>query len=320
MQNLASIMIGVDFSAGAAAAVREALRIADWNRSRVTAMHVIDTHVVMDLEQALSAFQIAIREQLIEEAHAAWTKFAATIPGAPSLPFDVKINNRVVGLLTAARAAASDLLVLGANGEHSANVGIGTVATACVRHSPCDALLVREAQSGPFRKIVACVDFSPTSLRALQRAARIAAQDEASLDIVHVFDAPWNQLNYRSLPTVAPASFEQAHLEALKHRLESFAAELGEELKYLKPTMTIFEHRGHRPGLVAYAASVDADLIVLGTRGTTNVRDLLLGSTAEKVLRHSSCSILAVKPDRATPVLVEEEPVAAPSPQTRPPQ
>jgi hypothetical protein len=48
---------------------------------------------------------------------------------------------------------------------------------------------------------------------------------------------------------------------------------------------------------VQYAQGVGADLIVLGTRGRTNLRDLLLGSTAEKVLRDSVCSVLAVHPE-----------------------
>ena len=45
-----------------------------------------------------------------------------------------------------------------------------------------------------------------------------------------------------------------------------------------------------------YAAKAGADLIVLGTRGKTNLRDILLGSTAERVLAESRCSVLAVKP------------------------
>jgi nucleotide-binding universal stress UspA family protein len=41
---------------------------------------------------------------------------------------------------------------------------------------------------------------------------------------------------------------------------------------------------------------VGADLTVLGTRGKTNLRDMLLGSAAERVLAESRCSVLAVKP------------------------
>ncbi|MBM4361664.1 MAG: universal stress protein, partial [Deltaproteobacteria bacterium] len=39
-----------------------------------------------------------------------------------------------------------------------------------------------------------------------------------------------------------------------------------------------------------------ADLVVLGTRGRTNLRDLFLGSTAERVVRECPCSVLAVPP------------------------
>jgi nucleotide-binding universal stress UspA family protein len=41
---------------------------------------------------------------------------------------------------------------------------------------------------------------------------------------------------------------------------------------------------------------VRADLVVLGTRGEHSLRDLLLGSTAEKALAAAGCSVLAVKP------------------------
>jgi universal stress protein E len=47
---------------------------------------------------------------------------------------------------------------------------------------------------------------------------------------------------------------------------------------------------------VQHAESVHADLIVLGTRGRASIRDLLLGSTAERALAESRCSVLAVKP------------------------
>jgi nucleotide-binding universal stress UspA family protein len=52
----------------------------------------------------------------------------------------------------------------------------------------------------------------------------------------------------------------------------------------------------NRLGIADYAARVGADLTVLGTRGKTNLRDILLGSTAERVLAESRCSVLAVKP------------------------
>ena len=61
-------------------------------------------------------------------------------------------------------------------------------------------------------------------------------------------------------------------------------------------SFTVLDHPGHRSGIVEHAESVHADLIVLGTRGRASIRDLLLGSTAERALAESRCSVLAVKP------------------------
>jgi nucleotide-binding universal stress UspA family protein len=320
MQQLTSIVVGIDFTAGAAAALREAIRIAAWNRSRLSVVHVIDTLVVMDLEAALSEFQISLREELIAQARGEWARFAAGIEGAASLELQIRINNRTVGIIGAARDAQADLLVVGAYGTHAPETGIGSIAGGCVRHAPCDVLLVRDHQAGPFRSIVACVDFSPTSLSALDRASRIAAQDGASLHILHVFDAPWHQLNYRGGPPGTGPSYETAHRDAVLARLGNFSQSLGHEITYLKPTICLHDHRGHRSGIVDYAAKVNADLIVMGTRGGTNVRDVLLGTTAEKTLRQSTCSVLAVKPGHPVPHLIEHEPEARPNPQTRPPE
>jgi len=59
----------------------------------------------------------------------------------------------------------------------------------------------------------------------------------------------------------------------------------------------LFDFPGHGRGITEFARQVGADLVVLGTRGRTNLRDLLLGSTAERVVRDAPCSILTVKPD-----------------------
>ena len=49
-------------------------------------------------------------------------------------------------------------------------------------------------------------------------------------------------------------------------------------------------------GVVNHARDADADLIVIGALGRTNLRYLFLGSTAERVLTHLPCSVLVVKP------------------------
>lgn len=312
MQNVKSIVVGIDFMPGSAAAILEAVRLAQWTRASIHAVHVIDTLVAMELEEALSAFQKNICEGLIADARSAWIEFSKNVKGADAISLDVRVQNRVAGILASCREHGADLLVLGAFGAQRAEVGFGTVATSCVRHATCKVLLVRDTQATPFKTVVAAVDFSRTSLAALDQAARIATQDGAALHILHVFDAPWHKLHYRAPTPEADPHFQIQYRHALERRLAAFSGDLGREISFLKPTYAVFDHQGHRSGIVDYARRVDADLIVLGTRGRTSLRDLLLGSTAEKALRDSTCSVLAVKPeDDSNPLAAGANPTLA---------
>ncbi|GMV27440.1 MAG: hypothetical protein AMXMBFR58_34710 [Phycisphaerae bacterium] len=299
-RSYASVVVGTDFTPCSAVAVGQAVRIAAWPGGRgaaARAVHVIDTTVVVELESVLSAYQQALRDNLVKDAHEAWREFAAKIAGAAELPLHVSINNRLVGILNHAREHKADLLVMGAFGDRRPDVGFGTVATACVRNSMADVLLVRDTQVGPFKRVVAAVDFSETSARALARAALFAARDGAELHVLHVFDAPWHRLHYRAPEPLAPPHLQKQYRDALQRRLADFVRPITDTHKGLRVLPVCYDNPGHRSGIVDYARSVSADLIALGTRGRTNLRDILLGSTAEKALDESPCSVLAVKPE-----------------------
>ena len=298
---ISSIVVGTDFTPCSAVALGQAIRIGTWSKAEIHVVHVIDTNVVIELEAALSPMQQGIRDGLVEDAENAWADFAKGVPGAAGLPIEVSINNRIVGILRRAREDRADLLVMGALGHRTPDVGMGTVATGCVRKSMTDVLLVRDTRpemgTAPFRTIVAAVDFSPTSLRAVERAAMFAAKDGAELHLLHVFAAPWHQLHYRA-PTPLTLTHEQKqYRDGLERRLAEFCRPAIEGHAGLRTSTVVHDDNAHRSGIVEYAEKAGADLIVLGTRGRTNLRDLLLGSTAEKALAESRCSILAVKPE-----------------------
>ena len=259
-----------------------------------------------------------IREGLIMDAVSAWKEFAKEVPASAQGPgvsaelqIEVSINNRIVGILKRMRENHADLLVLGAFGDRAPDVGVGTVATACVRKSLTDVLLVRDTQghTAPFKTIVAAVDFSPTSLRAVERAAMIASRDGAELHLLHVFQGPWRRLHYRAPTPLAPPHLQKQYRDGLERRLTEFCQPALPSNASLRTHFKLYDYSGHRSGIIEYAASVSADMIVLGTRGRTNIRDILLGSTAEKALEESKCSIFAVKPEGFQhPLAVDVEP------------
>jgi nucleotide-binding universal stress UspA family protein len=145
--------------------------------------------------------------------------------------------------------------------------------------------------------VVVGVDFSATSKRALEAAARVVAQDDGILSIVHVFNPPWARFHYRAPTEAASPRFQQQFRQELQKRLEEFCIPDDPTMVWARPKFHLVESAGHGAGLTEFTRQTGADLVVLGTRGRTNLRDVLIGSTAERVLRDAPCSILAIKPE-----------------------
>ena len=93
---------------------------------------------------------------------------------------------------------------------------------------------------------------------------------------------------------------ESANLDTL---LQEVASSQGRaSLDYLKPGIHLVKG-WPREEIPALAKDVEADLVVMGTVARTGVPGLIMGNTAETILNHLDCSVLAIKPpDFVTPV------------------
>jgi len=216
----------------------------------------------------------------------------------PSRPLhgNVTVGSPVRETLRAVKAAHADMLVMGLT-EHPDRPGAGTLASACLRKAPTKVLLVCHGHTGPFRTIVAGVDFSDTSRRALVQAFRMARQDGAAVHALHAFCGPWRDPFYRDPTPEAAPEIVRRFKDDLQRRLEAFVAESSGDTQSVNTTCAVVDGPSHGEVLARYAREYDADLIVMGTRGRTNLRYVLPGSTAERIVREAPCSILAVKPE-----------------------
>ena len=283
MQSLASIVVGLDFSECSRVALGHARRVASWAGAEVHPVHVVDAPVdEMGEEAALTAMQRDIRAGLVEEARRQWDAFIERTPGATALCLEVCVAHRLVGIRQQLDHHKADLLVLGAFGEERPNVGMGTLASACIRGVPTDVLIVRDTYREPFRTIVVGIDFSATCQRALEAAALVANGDRARLYAVYV-------------ESTKAEAYGWVHGDAPLD-LQSFVKPTADRYPGLEVHAKVFPYSGHRSGVLEFAALVNADLIAVGTRGRSNLRDVVLGSTAEKVVRDSVCAVWAAKP------------------------
>ena len=90
------------------------------------------------------------------------------------------------------------------------------------------------------------------------------------------------------LGLIAPAWFDNSLVEFLQTQESA--------LRGLDPKPVLLERSNAAFAIASHLRDSGSDLVVLGTRGRTGMKALLLGTTAERVLHESPCSVLAVKP------------------------
>ena len=144
-----------------------------------------------------------------------------------------------------------------------------------------------------FHKILCPIDFSPGAREAMRVAVELAREAGASLVLAHVWDRqPWlnNGPDYNVAPGVLQDVIDSAEAELASWKIS--ARELG-----AKEVATRFLTGAPWDQIVSAARDDRAiDLIVMGTHGRTGLSHVLLGSVAEKVVRHAPCAVLVVRP------------------------
>jgi len=153
------------------------------------------------------------------------------------------------------------------------------------------------AEGGPviaFSHILCPVDFSETSDRALQHAVALAEWYDARLTVLHVLPTVASALPpVAALGDVAVAIPEPPSPAQARVALASLVDRVAGARP--APDLRVVEGRPHEV-IVEQAASLQADLLVVGTHGHGGFHRLLLGSVTEKVIRTASCPVLTVPP------------------------
>mgnify|MGYP001422008762 CR=1 FL=1 len=280
MKTFKNIIVGIDFTPSCRNALRGAARRASLDQAAVSAIHVMDEFLAHELKKALSTDEAGVRAEWQDRLK----KFLAESDvGAAHVAAEVRIGHPFAELMDACKSHSADLLIMGAKGSKGGEHRIGAIAAKCVRKASIDVMIVREDAQGPFRHVVACVDFSENSAKAVQAALHIAAQDKADLDCLYV---------YQSALALS--------LKLWQADLDKFVEPLVRSRGDVKVRTMVVERVNIRETIINHVTETHADIVVLGTRGKTGLRELLIGTTAEKIVQHAPCSILAVKPDEVS--------------------
>lgn len=141
-----------------------------------------------------------------------------------------------------------------------------------------------------FRKILVPVDFSDSSARALETARELAKALGSKLLLLHCYQVNPGAVSPYGI--VLPEGFDREvreaaakHLEEWRDKAAADGVEVDAQLTSTFPSM----------GIVDTATEENVDLIVMGTRGLSGIKHVLLGSVAERTLRVAPCPVLTVK-------------------------
>jgi len=163
----------------------------------------------------------------------------------------------------------------------------GVAKTSVIEPAPVFPSLLQ------LKSIVVPIDFSPTANKALAYAVRLADQFGGKLTLIHV------------VQPVAVPEFAAVSLLIENDDVKTAAlARLDTLLNRLKVPSRLVDRRIVRFGtpfaeITSAAKSLKADVIVLTTHGYTGLKHALLGSTAERVVRHAPCPVFTVR-DKAS--------------------
>ncbi len=137
------------------------------------------------------------------------------------------------------------------------------------------------------RRIVAAIDFSESSRKALQYALSLGKHFKAEVLLLHVFEPVPPGVGIMEGVLVDTSFHEQAAQE-----LEEWRRQVTAEIK---TSVVLRDGASPHKQIVAVAKEVEADLIVIGNRGRSGLGGALMGTTAEKVVRSAPCPVLVIR-------------------------
>jgi nucleotide-binding universal stress UspA family protein len=142
------------------------------------------------------------------------------------------------------------------------------------------------------QNILVATDFSPASALALDAASILARQNGAKVTIMHVFEAtpfaPIVEDPKTGSRMVEPDLREKIHAQLIALREDKFG-----EIERVKTALVVSDNAAD--GICHYAQKEDVDMIVVATHGRSGLAHLLIGSVAEKVVRHAPCPVLTLR-------------------------
>lgn len=144
------------------------------------------------------------------------------------------------------------------------------------------------------KTILVPTDFSKQAKYALDFAVSVAAKTGSKIKLVHVLELPSSSAINISGQVTAEDPMDQVFTVQLIHSAKSRMEALANEVKGVEVETHI--HPGSTFQVINSEINAgDVDLLIMGSSGSSGIDELMIGSNAEKVVRHATCPVITVK-------------------------
>ena len=300
--SIRNILVPVDFSTISVQTVESAKYLAHQFGANIHVAHVHHWQYPADFVGPVissgflpQSFEERRNKQLAEELKTIASKAGLSPRSQTHLRTGASAFHEICKL---AQEIPADLVVMPTHGYTGLkHAFLGSTAERVVQHSPCPVFILREkkqrAKTGrrlSISTILVPVDFSSCSRKGLQYAIGFANTFGARIILLHatylgyIYSAEGTALY--DIPSLQEAARKNAERQMRKLlRTANFGG-----VKF----RTAFTEGSPALDICAFAKDHDVDLIITSTHGLTGLEHVLIGSIAEKVVRHAPCSVLVV--------------------------
>jgi nucleotide-binding universal stress UspA family protein len=298
------ILVDIDAGAPVHPALERARRIARTSGATVTVADVLTLS-----PQARRALPPGVEEDLLARRRQQLERAARSLAGVDAEP-RLLTGRPATALVQEILRSGHDLLVRSHARDLAARRPFGAVDMELLRKCPCPLLLAFPAAATGPPRIAGAVDASADDPvgHALNAAVvdHVLTMAEVEGGLPMLLTA-WTPFGERLIRAHTTADVFLAYEEEMRQRVQQELARLTREVEGRRPGLPAMLRRGEPDGVIPeFAVAEGIDLIVMGTVARGGIAGLLIGNTAERILRSLPCSVLAVKPEGfVTPVTLD---------------
>jgi nucleotide-binding universal stress UspA family protein len=265
-----NLLVPCDFTQTAINAFRFALSVAAQSQGNIHLVHSIELPVVVDpLLAPMGELEESYRIEMKAKVDKAMTGLVSrynkeNIPVSKAVLYGLPTQN----ILTYARENDIDMIIMGSHGASGLrDMMLGSNAEKVVRRASIPVLVVKDMSLRPIRDIVFATSLNIEDSEALvEHVKELQAFFDAQLHLVWI-----NTPEHFTSDTLTNKAFDKF---VRHYGLHNYTAR-------------IYNDVNEEEGILAFARSINADLIAMGTHGRTGLQHLFMGSITGDVVNHS---------------------------------